>query len=163
MPTKNRRATHADIENRGTQLLDLLSKHPSTINEVGSAVGLNYATAAQELRRLEARGVVQRQKRDGRKLVYGLASYSGIGSMGGASPEPAPSSNTPTKSGRGADVSGGGPSPLPSVSINAILRQIHLGRELEVIGFHMEQGGEHPLVDLRSEDGELFTLALIDS
>lgn len=131
---------------------------PATLPEIAFVIGLSYPVAAAVLRRLVQEGKVNQVGRDGRRVLFMWNE-----SYGEDEPTPQDELNEPDTGERAdvIDLRTAAPAELPSVAINSVLRQIHLGKELEVIGFHLEAGDPQPLIDLRSHDGEVVTVSLV--
>jgi hypothetical protein len=138
---KRYRATNAEMADRENTVFDALraAGGPLTIEALAETIDLPYAKTAALIRRLTDSGRVTMLGREGRQILFAPAE----GAKAVERPQPAPKVR-----------------PLPAVDVNSILNQVHLGDNVEVVGFRIQKDAD-PVIDLRSPDGSTLTVSIV--
>lgn len=155
---RRNRASRVDMSKREATAVEYISKadHPVTIKELQGVLGLSYPSTASLTQRLVADrdiDIVGRNRRE-----YLLAKpQPGNGNGNGVERRVITQDVTQLPKRKIAKE-------LGSVSSQSVLDQLHigLGGELIVSGFHLVDG-ELPVLDLRSADGAVLSVTVIQS
>jgi hypothetical protein len=150
------RATKETQEHRKDQIRALLGERavPATVSEISFALDLTYSTVANLVRQLVEAGEIEGVGRKSRRITYQLAHPHGDGHREAALA--ALEHNGHQHEEVGSEVI----EPMEPVSVNMVLRQLHLGRDLSVVGVEVRSEAK-PVIELRSHDGEVVRAVLV--
>lgn len=126
------RATQREMAEREQRVARVLSNGPATIADIFEDSGLTYSQAIILLRRMEAQGKIFKLGKDGKNVIYALASAS-------ESPEIGSVDNIP---------------------FNVIIDQIHQGNtNVKIVGLNLTP--DHLMIGLQLPTGEIMNAELV--
>lgn len=125
------RATQDEMVKREDRVIRQLGNGPMTIAELFEDSGLTYSQATILLRRMESQGKVFKLGKDGKNVIYALASQ-----------EPQPDK------------------PIGKIPFDVIINQIHQGNtNVKIVGLNLTP--EHLMIGLQLPTGEIMNAELI--
>lgn len=119
---KRHRATAKDMEKRKQKAIEVVenSSSPVTLEQIRSALSINQPSVVSLTRSLIDDGKLTVAGRNGRRILLRLTNKSDVAK--------APKATTPKTTTKPTTETA-------SISINALLDRIHLGDDLEVVGY----------------------------